>query len=105
MNSISNLNNALLAGSIRSTTQRPRAAVPAITPVTEKPDQNPAANIQALKQYSKNMAELQSNTFNANFKDEKVSYSSSAAINSYRRHDNLELIENTQKLLGLSIYA
>ena len=105
MNSISNLNNALLAGSIRSTTQRQLSAISPITPVVEKNDQNPAATIQALKQYSKNMAELNGNTFNENYKDEKVSYSSSAAINLYRRHENLELIENTEKLLSLSIYA
>ena len=59
---------------------------------------------QSLRQYSEIAEENQQNKPTFSNKD-NLSYSTQTAINQYTRNANLDMIEKTNELLGLSVYA
>jgi len=107
MNSIHNLNNPLSnyvasAGSLKNTTnKKPEPSTP--KPAGDVDVSTFPAN-RSLRKYTEIAEQNHQNKQNLIEKD-NLRYSAVNAVNQYTYNFNIERIENTNKLLGLSVYA
>jgi len=103
MISIGNFNNPVTSSRGLQNLTNKNLRPPEIKP-TNLTEDNLDKSKQSLKLYTELSETSHHNQSNNLFRD-NLSYSSLTAINQYTKNYNLERTENTNRLIGLSIYA